>query len=100
MKKEGWSGFIVANEKLGIGLRLDYQKKNLPELINWIDQRAGHNVVELGPSNCICFGRKAERQAGTLQFLKPDESREYVLKFTVLEGSAELKSSAASLLQS
>jgi hypothetical protein len=97
LEKEGWSGFMIENEKLGIGLRLDYEKKNLPELINWIDQRPGHNVVEVGPSNCKCFGREAERKAGSLQFIEPGETKEYALNFTVLEGLGELKINEASL---
>lgn len=94
----GWSSFMIENSNLGIGLRVDYQKTNLPELINWVDLRAGHNVVEVGPSNCKCFGREAERKAGTLQFLEPGESKEYNLKFTVLEGASVLKTNEEALM--
>lgn len=87
-EQNGWSGFILANKKLGVGLQVDYLKKNLPLLINWVNLEAGHNVVEVGPANCKCFGRAAEREAGTLQFLEPGEVRDYTIKFKVLDGLA------------
>jgi hypothetical protein len=99
IEKKGWSSFIVENPSLEIGLRVDYLKKNLPELVNWVDLRTGHNVVEVGPSNCKCFGREAERKAGTLQYLEPGESKEYELKFTILEGTKELKRNEEALMK-
>jgi hypothetical protein len=98
-EKEGWSGFMIANPKLALGIRVDYLKANLPELINWVDQRPGHNVIEVGPSNCKCFGRAAEREAGTLQFLEPGEVKTYNMKFTVLEGAELLKANEEALMK-
>ena len=98
IEKRSWSSYIVANTKLGIGLRVDYLKKNLPELINWVNLEAGHNVVEVGPSNCKCFGREAERKAGTLQFLEPGEIREYAIKFTILDGVRALVNAEKTLM--
>ena len=83
-EQNGWSGFILVNKNLKVGLKVDYLKKNLPLLINWVNLEAGHYVVEVGPANCKCFGRAAERESGTLQFLEPGEIRDYVIKFKVL----------------
>ena len=88
---DGWSGYVVANDSLTLGIRVRYEKKNLSELINWVDLETGHYVVEVGPSNCKCFGRKSEKEAGTLQFLAPGEIREYKVSFKVLEGSDKLR---------
>ncbi|NLT48659.1 MAG: aldose 1-epimerase family protein [Clostridiales bacterium] len=90
-EREGWSGYAVVNDALKLGILVRYEKKNLPELINWVDLETGRYVVEVGPSNCKCFGRKSEREAGTLQFLAPGEIRGYRVSFKVLEGSDELK---------
>ena len=90
---------MIENAKLSLGIRVDYIKDNLPELINWVDQRAGHNVVEVGPSNCKCFGREAERKAGTLQFLQPGEIKTYEMKFTVIEGADLLKINEEALMK-
>jgi hypothetical protein len=88
---DGWSGYVIANDTLGFGLQVSYEKKNLPELINWVDLESGRNVVEVGPSNCKCFGRKQEREAGTLQWLEPGETKDYKIKFKVLDGLEDLQ---------
>ena len=98
-EKGGWSGFIMANRRLGMAVRVDYLKKNLPELVNWGNLHTRHYVVEVGPSNCKCFGRAAERKAGTLQFLKPGEKMEFEVRFTVLEGAAELSANETALME-
>lgn len=91
LEREGWSGYMLVNTDLEIGLRVDYLKKNLPRLIHWRDLRLGHNVVEVGPSNCGCFGRAAEREADTLRFLEPGEVQDFRIRFTVLHGTDELQ---------
>lgn len=89
-EKDGWSGYAIANDKLGLGIRVDYLKKNLNNLVNWVDLQTGRNVVEVGPSNCTCLGRAADREAGRLQFMEPGEVREYKMKFGVLDGDDEI----------
>lgn len=91
---DGWSGYVIANDNLGFGLQVTYEKKNLPNLIHWIDLETGRNVVEVGPSNCKCFGRKREREEGTLQYLEPGEVRDYKMKFRVLSGLEEIEKAA------
>lgn len=90
-EKDDWSSYVIANDALGIGIQVSYYKKNLPELINWFDMETGRNVIEAGPSNCKCFGRAAEREAGTLQFMKSGEKREYKINFKVLDGAEEIE---------
>jgi hypothetical protein len=89
--KNGWSGYVIANDTLGLGLQVSYQKKNLPQLINWVYLEPGRNVVEVGPSNCKCFGRKSEKEAGTLEYLEPGEIRNYQIQFKVLSNQNELE---------
>jgi len=96
---DGWSGFILANNNLKVGLQVDYLKKNLPELINWVNLEAGRNVVEVGPANCKCFGRAAERESGTLQFLEPGEVRDYIIKFKVLDGLSTIDEAELALIK-
>ena len=94
---DGWSGYVIANDKLGIGLQVSYEKKNLPELINWVNLGVKRNVVEVGPSNCKCFGRKQEREAGTLHYLEAGEIRDYKIQFKVLDGLKEVEKAEKSL---
>ena len=96
--REGTSGYLVANENLGLGLLVSYEKQNLPELIQWMDLEQGRYVIEVGPSNCKCFGRKAEREAGTLQFLEPGERKTYSLRFRILEGRESLRKAESNLV--
>lgn len=89
-KKNGHGGYLLMNEKLELGLEVRYEIENLPNLIHWVNLEAGRYVMEVGPSNCKCFGRKAERDAGTLQFLEPGEVKNYRLSFSVIEGMTKL----------
>ena len=43
-------------------------------------------VVGMEPANCWVEGRAKERERGTLQFLKPGETRKYHLELGVLDG--------------
>jgi hypothetical protein len=86
---EGWSEYAILNDALGLGMRVSYERKNLPELIQWNCFERGRNVVEVGPANCKCFGRKEEREAGTLQFIEAWEEKEYHIALRVLEGAEE-----------
>ncbi len=90
-EKNGKSGYAVVNESLKLGLQVMYSKKNLPELIHWSCMEYGRNVMEVGPSNCKCFGRKAERIAGSLQYLEPGEIRNFQISFKVLDGRDEIR---------
>lgn len=71
-------GEVVAtleNKKIGIELYIKYNKKELPEFIEWKMTGEGTYVLGLEPANCRVEGRDKERQKGTLQFLNPGEER-------------------------
>jgi len=89
-EKDGCAGYAVVNDELGIGVRVRYLKKNFTNLINWVDQQTGRNVVEVGPCNCTCLGRDRDRASSMLQFIEPGEVKEYKLSFEVLEGKDEI----------
>jgi len=97
-EKEGMSGYLLVNDNLQLGLEVRYEKENLPELIQWVDLESGRYVLEVGPSNCKCFGRKAEREAGTLQFLEPGQRKKYLLRFHVVEGREALRKAESELM--
>ena len=90
-EKDGYAGYAILNDRLGLGIRACYLKKNITNLINWVDQQTGRNVVEVGPCNCTCLGRAHDRAAGVLQFMEPGEVREYKMSFEVLDGKDELQ---------
>ncbi|MCD6510373.1 MAG: aldose 1-epimerase family protein [Thermoprotei archaeon] len=91
------NGFVYAgliNERFrgeGIGVYLKYKKDTLHRFIEWKMNGEGTYVVGMEPANCLVMGRDKERAWGTLQFLKPQESREFHIEVGVLVGKDEIK---------
>jgi len=76
----------------GLGLYIRYRQAELPRFTEWKMMGAGDYVVGLEPSNCEPIGgRAAERARGTLQFLEPGESREFVLELGVLPDNTAIE---------
>jgi hypothetical protein len=66
------------------GFYVKYNKNELPKFTQWKMNGTREYVVGLEPANCWVEGRAKERERGTLQFLKPGETREYHLEIGVL----------------
>lgn len=89
------------NNGQGFGFYVKYPKSELPKFSEWKMNAQGTYVVGLEPANCLVEGRAKERERGTLQFLKPGESREYHVEIGVLSGPdqiAELEESVKAVL--
>lgn len=63
----------------GHGLWLSYDRAALPVLTEWKSPASGDYVVGLEPGVCHVEGAAAERARGTLQTLKPMETRRFTL---------------------
>ena len=74
------------NNGEGFGFYIKYPKAELPKFSEWKMNNQGTYVVGLEPANCWVEGRAKERERGTLQFLKPGETREYHIEIGVLSG--------------
>lgn len=72
-----------------------YLKATLPRFIEWKMTGTNHFVLGLEPANCKVEGRRAERDAGTLKILRPDETQDFYLELQVLEGNAEIAGAIA-----
>ena len=84
--------FVLAvNEKLGLGLKIEYNMKNLPYFMEWKSVSAGDYVIGLEPSNSSVYGRGYHEQNGSLHKLKPFEKEKNELVFTILDGEAEIQ---------
>ncbi len=66
----------------GHALWLDYDRRELPVLTQWKSFASGDYVLGLEPGNCHVEGAAAEHAQGTLQILKPMETRRVTLTFT------------------
>lgn len=81
----------VVNEKLGLGLRIEFTREHLPYFMEWKSTASGDYVLGLEPSNSSVYGRPFHEKEGTLHRLAPFARETNVIRFTVLEGAAELK---------
>jgi len=79
------------NNGQGFGFYVKYPKHELPKFSEWKMANQGTYVVGLEPANCWVEGRAKERERGTLQFLKPGETRDYHLEIGVLSSKEEIK---------
>ena len=82
---------LAVNEKLGLGLKIEYNMKNLPYFMEWKSTAAGDYVIGLEPSNSSVYGRAYHEQNNNLHMLKSFEKETNELIFTVLDGDAEIR---------
>ncbi len=85
---DGYSYAAVVNEKLlgGTAVYVKYRKRELPRFIEWKMMGEGTYVVGMEPANGLVMGRDKEKKWGTLQYLKPQEIKEFHIEVGVLAG--------------
>ncbi len=66
-------------------VRLAWEARNLPVLVQWKMPGEGTHVLGIEPANCHVEGRLAERARGGLVLLEPGQSVEYNLDFSLTE---------------
>jgi len=69
----------------GLGIKLSFNKSELPYLIEWKQMGEGDYVVGLEPATWYPEGRAEARKRGELTYISPGEKKEFNLKFTILE---------------
>lgn len=79
--KTGHAG--VFNEKLGVGLSLKYDKKELPCFTEWKMMGEHEYVLGLEPGNCTPDGRDVLRRENRLKFLEAGEKAVHHIKFEI-----------------
>jgi hypothetical protein len=87
---DGFASAVLANKKLGLGLFARYRQKELPRFVQWKMVAEGEYVLGFEPANCLVEGRAKERERGTLEFLEPGETREFLVHIGVLDGNAAI----------
>ena len=94
---EGRMTLCVVNDALELGLRIDYNAKNLPRLMEWKSTASGDYVLGLEPANSSVFGRPWHEERGDLHRLAPLSRETTELRFTVLDGPAEIAEACAAV---
>lgn len=89
---DGKGVVCVLNKKLGLGLKIEYTRENLPHFMEWKSIASGDYVLGLEPANSSVYGRPFHEKEGTLHRVAPFAREKNILTFTVLEGEAELQS--------
>jgi hypothetical protein len=74
----------------GLGLSLEFDRKQLPYLLEWQNFQAGSYCVAIEPSTFHPLGRPHAEAHGELAWLKHGNERVYDLRFCVLNGSSDI----------
>ncbi len=84
MKEENGVATVgMKNKKSDLSVSISYETKHLPWFCQWKMQGVNEYVCGLEPCNATIEGRADARENGTLQFMEPNEEREYNLIVTV-----------------
>ena len=76
----------VINERLGLGIRLEFNKERLPYFMEWKSLASGDYVVGLEPANSSVYGRGYHEERGDLHKIPPLGVEKNWLKIVILEG--------------
>lgn len=88
---EGNTFAAVINEPLGIGVKLEFNKKYLPYFMQWKSIASGDYVVGLEPANSSVYGKPYHIEKGDLHTLAPFASEEITLRLRFLSGEELLQ---------
>ena len=88
--KEGNTFAAVINERIGIGLKIQFNQKYLPYFMQWKSVASGDYVIGLEPANSSVYGKKYHPERGDLHMLDPFEKEKIELRLRFLSGE-ELK---------
>lgn len=87
---KGMTGAAVINDRLGLGVYICYDTRELPYLIQWKSMRSGDYALGIMPSTCFVCGRAYERENGTLKTIKSLEKIRFGVEIGVLDGNNEI----------
>lgn len=76
----------IYQPKHDIGLAISFDNAQLPYFCEWKQYGYRDYTLGLEPGNSHCDGRAKMRADGTLQFLEPQESKDYDVKVTLFSG--------------
>ena len=80
---------LVLNPELKLGLKISWNKKFLPNFMQWKSIASGDYVVGLEPANSPVLNR--EQYGEKIHKIAPFAKEKNILKFTVLDGENEIK---------
>ena len=82
---QGNSFAAIVNDRLGFGVRLDFDRRAQPWFMEWVSRKCGDYVIGLEPSNSSVYGRKYHEARGDLHTMEPFAKEIFRLSFTILK---------------
>lgn len=81
----------VVNDRLGLGLRLEYNGVDLPYFMEWKSTASGDYALGLEPANASVFGRAFHEERGDMPVLSQFRAQRNELEFAVLDGREDIE---------
>ncbi|MBT5876030.1 MAG: aldose 1-epimerase family protein [Candidatus Latescibacteria bacterium] len=94
---QGNSRVGMINDDLGLGIFWKFPQEEIPIVNQWQHFHRGTYVTGVEPGNASMLGRAWNRKHGTLQYIEPEEVREFHMEIGVLDGAEEISAFDASL---
>lgn len=92
---EGEVPVALVNDRLSLGLMMTTQKHQFPCAYEWQYFDAGNYTMALEPSTHHVLGDTAARERGEMIWLGAGEGRDYVSRFSVLDGAGAIAAAEA-----
>ena len=86
----GQCKIALINDRLQLGLYWSFPQKEMPLVTHWQHFHRGTYVTGIEPGNVSMLGRAWNRKNGYMQYIEPDETRDFHLEIGVLEGKNEI----------
>lgn len=86
---QGMTHAMAYNPELRIGLGVSCKVAELPKLLEWKSMGSTDYVLGLQPTNCFAAGRDYEVLQGTLKTLGPQQSEDFDVTLTVIDGEED-----------
>lgn len=90
--EQGNTFAAIVNRELQLGVRIEFNVKQLPWFMEWKSISSGDYVVGLEPSNSCVYGRTYHEKRGNLHMIHPQEEQVVCWSFTILDGASQINS--------
>jgi len=83
--ENGRNHYELLNENLKKGVRVSWEKAQLPLFTEWKMMGKGDYVLGLEPGNTLPVGRSATRESGAAEYLESSETKDIMLRFQFIK---------------
>ena len=84
--QDGNTFAVVMNRKLGIGLKIEYNTRELPYFMQWKSTASGDYALGLEPANSSVYGKPYHIKENSLHQIEPFDTEKKRIVLTFLSG--------------